>query len=143
MKALIKFLPVEHELIDMIKRKPTLNNIAEEIKETLSGKLFALTQDIKVGDKIFLFDKDQVWDGMVTDKKEKEELKKQGHWYKIVGEVSPKATFVEDGKEYEVQQTIMQTSMKNDPKWKGKEIPMDKAFFNPYTVKCPTCNHYH
>lgn len=52
--------------------------------------------------------------------------------YKILGEVSPGATFVEDGKEYEIERGLTtETDLNNN---------IQKKY---YRVICPTCKHFH
>ena len=57
--------------------------------------------------------------------------------YKILGESSPNATFVEDGKEYEV---IIGWDGWYKPYWKEGDNEFEPVVCR---VKCPTCKNFH
>ncbi len=127
MKALIKYLPVEIKMKGIFKKMP-----------------FAVTQDIEVGDevesttntgtkhKVIKKDGDKVWTDITSDAPKRwfPEL----NFFKILGEVSPEATFVEDGKEYEAFK---------EPKLDMDKPPGEELIGYIYKVKCPTCKYYH
>ena len=136
MKALIKWLPVK-------SKEEQIKDLAIIGKTIVSFKYFALTQDIKVKDRVLLFDKDNIYDEVVANKVEKEEFKQQQqHWYKIIGEVSPYATFVDDGEEYEVKVKPYRTYRDS-----GKITPTGQHEQELYTkdiayVECPCCKEF-
>jgi len=104
MKALIKYLPPHP---DGYKGK------------TWENKSFVVTQDIKVGDEVYN-DNDREPNKHLATKRCLYES-----CYKILGEVSPKATFVKDNKKYEAMPIYDKNSI-----------------YCEYKVKCPCCGDF-
>lgn len=124
-KEIIKFLPVNG------------------ISSLYPVKPFVVTQNIEVGDEIFditdkgareglrfIVEKDE-GDCWLTTKKTNNHCVTKESAYKIIGEVSPEATFVEDGKEYEIERCV---TVEQSPDYTQKRY---------YKVLCPTCKNYH
>lgn len=114
----------------------------------IDGKMLVITYDFIIDDVIishsgskhivFKVDGDFVY----TDKGGVGKWNKY-MFYKKLGEVSSEATFVEDGKEYEVSIEPYRTYRDS-----GKMTLTGQHEQELYTkmvayVKCPTCNHYH
>ena len=134
-KELIRFLPVNGK-----NRKPFVitRNINSE-------------KELKVGD--IVYDIQTKWHGkLIKLMQEFSQVKfieldyKERNIYtnrlqKVLGEVSPKATFVEDGKEYEV---IIGWDGWHKQYWK-ENYKIGEDNFEPVVVqiKCPTCKNYH
>ncbi|KKN42132.1 hypothetical protein LCGC14_0716360 [marine sediment metagenome] len=61
--------------------------------------------------------------------------------FKILGEVSPEATFVEDGKEYKVMEwkTADEDTRTPNEMLDGMKKPFKKGIILYYKVKCPCC----
>lgn len=150
MKAILKWLPVERELIDRLRNKPTLRNITKEIKEDIFGKPFLVTQDIKVGDEVDLMKVD----GEIDFLKKKFKLPKcdkdgyvdlwniatvhVNNFYKILGSPSPRAIEnmnLVDGQEYEIKERSMMIKGYIMP-WMGKDLEQI------FEIKCPHCNMF-
>jgi len=118
---------------------------AKEVLESLRGKekltkLFAVTQDIEVGDEInYVPDLPHLKKGMVThkitEKYDGDFIMDDGYLmpnngFKILGELSPNATWVKEGEEIEINEGW--------DKWEGPEgiEPVICQVLGP-------CGHYH
>jgi len=128
------------------------------IAKKIRGKLCAVTQDIKSGDK--------VWDSLekrydIAEKERKEKtsshftMKKHKEetpfpenyerhckrWlYKVIGKISPNATWVKDGDEIEIEGGgwILYYSKSNDYRRKGRN-----KHYKYVKIKCSQCGSYH
>lgn len=153
MKAIIKFLP------DKSKGKATEELLIDG--ETKVGiKAYAVTLDIKVEDRI-----KGEWKGYwhVEEIKDNEVLLsnwvegevdyEDDQWYnigdlpienfKILGEVSPKAMFIEDGKEYEIpKQQDWECKLQYDCSGKIKCLNCGEQDYI-IKIKCPLCKQFH
>lgn len=104
-------------------------------------KPFVTTQDIKVGDEIFCPNyssgasyftaTDILLNGSieVSNVGRVISIEESKDCFKILGEVSPEATFVEDGKEYEVKRVRLWRYSR----WQKESI---------YLIKCPCCGDF-
>lgn len=123
MKAIAKYLPV-------------LETMEFKDADCTYGtkKLFAVTQDIEVGDEIKVFTPSgnildetvERIDGLAVYCKDVEHPFPIQDSGRVLGELSPNATWVKDGDEIEVME---------------KSNGMEKEKY--LVVKCPTCNTFH
>lgn len=153
MKALIKFLPVEGEIeendfiincgnlgkvISIGKHAtkvlfdypaepyvPITNSIFKKTAKKVKPFLVTQDKEINKGDKMVTHEGIEVaeYNGFSFDKGGE-------YCYKILGEASPEATFVKDGKEYEVNEIDVNTQDTGGVL--GKYI----------TVACPCCGDF-
>ena len=147
MKAIAKYLP-QIETIDGPQ--------GVKITHNTGSKMFATTHDIKEGDDLHIYMTRQYWGKL-------DSLSKDGDrniaisgdmkiWWndnaaqpllKILGPISPNATWVQDGDEVEVFPKPF-VRYENDKRWYnpmgGLPFKEEKSFMG---VKCPTCNTYH
>lgn len=136
------------------------------IEEVLPVKLFLCSRDIQVGDKkcilpdsIYQFECTRIRDGYVSFTRHTfgEYNMMVAECFKVIGEVSPDATWVKEGDEFEEEQVAHKYSIENNEdefillkEWedfvikelKYKQVPsylksLEVAF------KCPTCKHFH
>jgi len=170
MKAIAKYLPVIESIKedDALYNVETGSIAIFGDKETKTGvwqkaKLFAVTKDIEVGDEVIALDvwKNQFEELLEAGKKGRCVNKGAGmveiefkdyrsaiadddeHFGKVLGELSPNATWVKDGDEIEVESDMgfpVFRDFKGDGecganrKWKQGEY---------IKVKCPTCKSFH
>jgi len=134
-----------------------MDDVMFDIKNCMKAKPFAVTQDIKVGD-IAKFQTEDFGEQIFTvDKANSKYLygdnplrmsaaspliirAKRKDCYKILGEVSPNATFIEDGKEYEVQYCSI--DMKFPKKVTGDKMEDLPTAVMGYKIKCPCCGTF-
>jgi len=152
MKAIAKLIPSK-------TFKEAFDDIVVLGESRVDYPYVAVTQDIEVGDKVTVFE---------NGKSESSVARKIGRKYiyfgnkttiallgetkvpksmcfKVLGELSPNATWVKDGDEIEVDERIF---MLNEGvgnwlgAWQGTQLITcpEKKFM---AVKCPTCNTYH
>ena len=99
-------------------------------------RLFAVTQDIKVGDETIYSDMQNV--RVKINNQEQLDNFRKGELIKILGELSPQATFVKDGDEIEVQEFHKEVSKEES------EFEREGYYFITHLkVECPTCNTHH
>lgn len=118
----------------------------EAIAKSINNKLFAVTQDIKVGDEVLFrdesphhYNKDIVtkiekakseYEQDTIHFKNHEKLWRSGEPFKVLGEISADATWVDHNDDIEIElERVWKYS-----KWQKDFIAK---------VKCPTCKHYH
>lgn len=149
MKALIKYLPdpndegiicPDPDSIEVTEGKdPRSMEVSFKANKLRKLKFFVVTQDIEVGDEFY--------NNYNTGFKYKAEKVSHAGWiicsdtmehdfppencYKILGEPSPKATFVEDGKEYELLSGVSTDGQ--------KYLIMKSGFI---LIKCPCCGDF-
>ena len=150
MKALIRYLRVEGKIKvgDVVNDNGLIVGVqykGDYAKGAFKVKLFAVTQNIKVGDEIYFpFFKNshqrvsKIENGMVWVGRGKISPNTTGNagmsisgCYKIFGEVSPKAKFVEDKKEYEILSGVSMG---------GQKYLIKKSGF--ILIKCPCCGDF-
>lgn len=165
MKAIAKLLPVEE--IDLGIKPPQHPNMKTgnikfggmvfydekgKGKRVKPRKMFAVTQDIKVGDEVqtvegikVIVDETKTAKTFYSTDGTKHNLEV---FYKILGEISPQATFVKDGDEIEGR---LYPQFKGDKTfvWSGSArnmeaiVNMEEVEKMIFVVKCPTCNSQH
>lgn len=107
-KYFAKYLPVEGE----IKEGQTgisVNNATYTHYEHLGkdygkpAKLFLCSRDIQIGDKVFglLLDKSGYKEHTLTNSTDEVKLAIESGDFKVIGEISPEATWVKEGDEFE------------------------------------------
>jgi len=169
MKALAKYLPVEGkpELGDIyIDNNGTLglDGLSEALldKGYKRAKFFAVTKDIEVGDEVYDTQL-QLWGKLNFLSKANSQVVfkdydysdnsayeyhniKPERLFKVLGELSPNATWVENGDEIEIE-LVPRGVLKPD----GEPLKTDYGTSQSMKtvtevqvdVKCPTCNTFH
>lgn len=109
----------EQEIVYDGNRKPFL---VGKDKSLIPVKLFAVTQDIEVGDEVI----------------SEEEV------YKILGEISPRAVWVKNGDEIEIKgyKICLECGMFIDLGHRDN-CKISEGNKTMYWIKCPTCKTYH
>lgn len=128
MKALIKYLSNK-------SKEQTGMELAIEGRSVIEVKPFAVTQGFKFGDKVW----DEIAQEFCKLSRSMTRIykgKNTTRFFRVLGEVSPEATFVEDGKEYEVKEIKPQLADYNR-KSLGEVIPS-----SIYEVKCECCGTF-
>lgn len=150
MKYFAKYLPVEGEVNigDNFIDTGVMNLIGKRANKhgDYSGyqkvKLFLCSRDIQVGDtvKALLVDKFGYKDYLITDKDSAELSIEMGD-FKVIGEISPEATWVKEGDEFdrtEARQYINLSGMWLYRAW-NKDL---KGHVPIIKIKCPCCNTF-
>ncbi len=107
-------------------------------------KLFLCSKDIQIGDKV-VQDKEKSFNPnslAIIDKEHLEMHKMYGH-FKVIGEISPEATWVKEGDKF----GILEVKIVGENSWGERHsIGLYKKRDNPKVyceIKCPTCKHFH
>jgi len=163
-KYFTKYLPVEGEIKegDYWKHPKAPNTIFPWTKAYARGpistglmqkvKLFLCSRDIQVGDKMTRLDGSK----FKADKAPDGSAHWNGHAYKVIGEVSPDATWVKEGMEFDEEEIYRSyTERDYDPeaeeadyytyKLKGTDPDpkcKDSWHFNPIRIKCSCCGTF-
>lgn len=160
MKTLIKYLPDEdRDIAPIVKIYDGYIVLAQNKKDFeikcvkisrgdvlgfYRPKPYVLTQDIKVGDDVFFADgSKKTWTFAWEDQSKKYSMVLP---FKILGEVSPKATFVKDGEEYEVKQHTKSVEKEvrqcdDDYEWEVNSGNSDAKCFNKKSLRnTKVCN---
>lgn len=140
-KYFAKYLPVEGEIKEgdwvINPNKPLQRAYIQSdpiyLKEYRKAKLFLCSRDIQVGDLVFALNEEEA--GNVVD------LKDLCYWqskksYKIIGEISPEATWVKEGDEFEGE-GIDFVSTISDKEYRNKTAN------NIYFKILGPCGHFH
>jgi hypothetical protein len=154
-KYFAKFLPIEGEIKEgdtFIENEPdgTQSIMFYDPKYDHSRhkpyKLFLCSRDIQVGDE--MTSTLGPIKGKVEHELQREEAIKGNHWYKLVGEISPEATWVVENQEFEENETqkVYQIldglwtniSEEHYETYKGKQLKR-----NFVKIKCPICKTFH
>jgi len=118
---------------------------------TCSEKLFLCSRDIQVGDT-FTDNVGRLWENaeecfIKVAREANEQNSEYGKGsYKVIGEISPEATFVFEGQEFTVDEMQFQTS--EHPPFEGwddcteKEYSIKKCWIKRIRIKCKCCNKY-
>jgi len=149
---LAKYLPVEGEIKEGMKYILTKSlglgaykegyigtaaiDFTKEAQEDQGGKilkLFLCSRDIQVGDKVFeiLADKSIGEEFEWTEEihKHNHQFIEDGDVFKVIGEISPEATWVKEGDEFAEDEVDI---------YDVSHLPMSVCH-----IKCPTCKYFH
>lgn len=167
MKAIAKYLPVKGEIKEKIRVGSTNGRLVSavvhkivkgiahcgnkvhsgwhySIKDLFPVKLFAVTFNIKTGDKVQC--KDSIESIIIDGKVNTIKMLKEDTWFKVLGELSPNAIWVEDGDKIEVAQGAIHTEtcvlIRREIGEENHMSEMTKDV-DYLIVKCLTCNTYH
>lgn len=170
-KYFAKYLPVEGEIkegdywigdgISIPKQATRLEEKASEAAQKAFGikyrkdflklknakkvKLFLCSKDIQVGDKFF----DERFLGEEFEVESECHLHKltDGKRFKIIGEISPNATWVKEGDEFDEEDIFMTYVDDAGTVWKNTEVGALTGYTGEFTprcmLKCPTCKTFH
>ncbi len=155
-----KYLPVEGEIKDggkywnrqWQKADDVVGDIHVKVLQNGNfqpAKLFLCSRDIQVGDKVTVEGfHSEAWFSIVatlsyiTESNQvclEEALKRSS--YKVIGEISPEATWVKEGDEFEEKQLEIWA---NNGEYKLKSLSDYRDHKKiEITIKCPTCAHFH
>lgn len=168
MKAIAKYLPCDKSqatagmLGTIIVKEQAYEVAKKNSPDMIHVKLFAVTQDIKVGDYCVRENGDQF--GEIESIKTIDGIKKYTNYkdgkiwnediqiigsknvrsltiFKVLGEISPGATWVTNGEEYEMRPNITVKGGIMDLSEGGGFEALTST--TSYKIKCPTCNTYH
>ena len=143
-KYFAKYLPVEGEIKegDMYITYPDFKIVRQcedasySFTKCKKVKLFLCDKDIQVGDKIRLFsnlnEEIIVPKSFMLREKGERVIDARISSFKVIGEVSPKATWVKEGDKFKYPIECTLPMM--------KDAGAHKAY---YYIKCPTCGYFH
>lgn len=179
MKYKAKYLPVEGEIKQGNKYFASDGTLCErytskDVEGDRLAKLFLISTDIKVGDKVLspvenefreftIVEKPKGYNlnmmvGVFTDGRPMTEpAYLNQNTFKIIGEISPEATFVKEGDEFDEEQVAYCYSVEDNPDefillmnfeyWVTQHHPSSRKNLRKYKgnihIKCPTCGTFH
>lgn len=154
-----KYLPVEGEIKEGSKVKHN-GNIVTALKKEGEGdtwktngfpiygsnlglvKLFLCSRDIQIGDKVEISDSlSKYWD---LESENDVRIAKDKGFYKVIGEVSPEATWITEGMEFD--RNDFQMIWSNGKQRKLSRYDLRDVEIEPILIaefKCPTCKQFH
>lgn len=143
-----KYLPVEGEIKEGDKVFNTFGEIVvtsdghKYIKEWKLAKLFLCSRDIQIGDKVEISDSlSKYWD---LESENDVRIAKDKGFYKVIGEVSPEATWITEGMEFD--RNDFQMIWSNGKQRKLSRYDLRDVEIEPILIaefKCPTCKQFH
>lgn len=144
MKALIKYLPtnIPPQPGDIILYQGIFSEFSDKTIYNFNYQMvkpFVVTRDVEVGDELTAIE-----DGTKVIIKTVSQLEYYDgdSWVKILGEVSPEATFVEDGKEHEVR-TYTKEDVENLRGFFCRKVgEVIISVNNQIKIKCPCCGTF-
>lgn len=159
-----KYLPIEGEIRkdSVVLYGPNNNHFSVEevdndiviligggicsLKDCIRVKLFLCSRDIQVGDKVKIDGTyEEITIPSYMDEKGIFIMAKNKAWLKVIGEVSPEATWVKEGDEFDEEQIRWKTWNKYD----YSLIPLNKIEWEDWNPKgeifaiLGPCNHFH
>jgi hypothetical protein len=109
-------------------------------------KLFLCSRDIQVGDKVFSSKVSYLTqDETITVDEYNITICREEEDFKVIGEISPEATWVKEGDEFDESQFIRYGLLQMGKNRVRCNDEMDQRYLTGYEVstQCPTCKKFH